>query len=573
MRCAILHSADAFDALGGRWDALAGESDAGLFLSHRWLSAWWRAFHGVDELWAFVVEDEQGALVAGWPLHLRAPRGGALRAAELRVVGDLGGVVNFDRSILCRPGLEPAATAALVQALEEARGWDVLDVPSSRREIIDAIDRAAAGSGAKLERSDASGRPYLELPDTAHWEEFARARRPLRSVAGAVYATADIDVSHGLDELLRLLRKEWAAREAASPAADPQAVAFLHEMVPELHARGLLRLGVIAVEGVGAIAADLVVTDGERAVQLLRGADPEHVPAGVSEQLSFASVEAAVRAGARRFEFADDAGPWRAARTRVTRLRLWNSTAAARLHRGVAVVQNAVRAIDAAAGKGRSRPPSGAWRAFDKLKTATPDVVQRAVARVATYSTLHLYRGELFTRNVRETGDLAISLFSRAQFDALSPAERELYVARLDLQEAYCRQKWDRGDTVVLATAAGKPAGIVWCARTPVYVPDIGREVKPGAGECYIHDVYVHPDERGRQVAPAMLDFLARELRRRDVYRAWALIERTNVASTRAFEKAAYASVADVVYARMGLASRLIVRPPDPEARAFLGLA
>ena len=55
--------------------------------------------------------------------------------------------------------------------------------------------------------------------------------------------------------------------------------------------------------------------------------------------------------------------------------------------------------------------------------------------------------------------------------------------------------------------------------------------------------------------------------------RAWALIERTNVASTRAFEKAAYASVADVVYARMGLASRLFVRQPDPEARAFLVLS
>jgi len=175
-------------------------------------------------------------------------------------------------------------------------------------------------------------------------------------------------------------------------------------------------------------------------------------------------------------------------------------------------------------------------------------------------------------RVVREAGELTLSLFTRADFDRLPPAERELYIQRLDLQEAYCRQKWDRGDTVVLAMESGKPAGILWCARTPVYVPDIGREVRPGAGECYIHDVYVHPDERGRQVAPAMLDFLARELRSRDVYRAWALIERTNVASTRAFEKAAYASVADVVYARMGLASRLFVRPPDPEARAFLGL-
>jgi ribosomal protein S18 acetylase RimI-like enzyme len=103
-------------------------------------------------------------------------------------------------------------------------------------------------------------------------------------------------------------------------------------------------------------------------------------------------------------------------------------------------------------------------------------------------------------------------------------------------------------------------------------VPDIGRAVKPQPGECYIHDVFVAPDARGRAVAPAMLEFVARELRSRDVYRAWALIDRANVSSTRAFEKAAYASVADVIYLRMGRASRLLVRPPDPEARSLLGL-
>ena len=570
MRCAILHSAEAFEALGERWDALARASDAGLFLSHRWLSAWWRAFHGVDELWVFTVEDDAGALIGGWPLHLRAPRSGALRVAELRVVGDLGGA---DRSILCAPGQELPVCTQFVQTLFAARGWDVLDAPTSRRELGDAMERAVVVEGGKLDRSVVAGRPYLDLPAASDLPEFARTRQPQRTVGGAVYATADIDVLHGLDELLRLLRKEWAAREAASPAADPQAVAFLHAMVPELHGRGILRLGIIAVEGQGAIAADLVVSDGDRAVQLLRGADPEHLPAGVSEQLTWGSLEAAVRAGAHTFDFADDEGPWRAARARLTRLRLWNTTTAARLHRGVTALTGAVRAIDPAAPRmARNRTPSGAWRAFDKLKTAAPDVVQRAVARVATYSTLHLYRGELFTRNVRETGDLTLALFSKGEFEALSQAERDSYIARLDLQEAYCRQKWDRGDMVVLAEVGGRPAGILWCARTPVYVPDIGREVRPVAAECYIHDVYVHPDERGRQVAPAMLDFLARELRRRDVYRAWALIERTNIASTRAFEKAAYASVADVVYARMGLASRLFVRPPDPEARAFLGL-
>jgi ribosomal protein S18 acetylase RimI-like enzyme/CelD/BcsL family acetyltransferase involved in cellulose biosynthesis len=575
MRCSILHSAEAFSAVGPRWDELARAGDVGLFLSHRWLDAWWRAFHGVDELWAVIVEEEDGSLIGGWPLHLRAPRSGALRVAELRVVGDLGGA---DRSILCRPGREHDVAEAMVRALVGVRGWDVLDVPTTSRALGDAMEQAVAAAGARCDRSPVGARPYLDLPPRNDWDEFARQHRPPRAVAGAVYAPAEIDVLDGLEELLRLLRKEWAAREAASPAADPQAVTFLTEMVPELHSRGLLRLGLVGLEGQGAIAADLVVHDGERAIQMLRGADPEHAAAGVSEQLTFGSIEASLHHGARKFEFADEDAPWKSGRGEIDRLRMWNATTAARLHRGVSAITGAMKAIDRsslaalAPAPARHRSPSGAWRAFDKLRTATPDVVQRAVARVATYSTLHLYRGELFTRNVREAGELSLSLYTRAEFEAMPEAEREAFVTRLDLQEAYCRQKWDRGDTVVLAIASNRPAGILWCARTPVYVPDIGREVRPGAGECYIHDVYVHPDERGRQVAPAMLDFLARELRRRDVYRAWALIERTNVASTRAFEKAAYASVADVVYARMGLASRLIVRPPDPEARAFLGL-
>jgi GNAT superfamily N-acetyltransferase len=102
-------------------------------------------------------------------------------------------------------------------------------------------------------------------------------------------------------------------------------------------------------------------------------------------------------------------------------------------------------------------------------------------------------------------------------------------------------------------------------------VPDIAREVRPTQGECYIHDVFVAPEERGQKIAPAMLDFLSEYLRARDVYRAWALIERANAASTRAFERAAYTAVADVVYAKVGLASRLMVMPPDPEAQRFLG--
>ena len=519
MRCEILHDGQAFGALAGEWAQLAHDADAGLFLSHRWLEAWWRAYRGIDELWMLIARDGE-RLAGAWPLHLRAPRSGALRMSELRLVGDLGG--GGQRSILCRPAEVDAVVEAFLATLDGERGWDLLEAPIATRRTADAIERAVARDntrGIKSDLSEVPGRAYADLPPPDRWDEFLRARRPTRTLPGAVYAQAE-SAERGLEELLRLLRKEWTAREAASPAADPQAVAFLGDLVPELHAKGQARLGLLSFDGAkpgSAVAADLVVVDGERQVQLLRGADPEHLQAGAPIELAVYELEAAVDAGARRFEFAPSDGdsPLKAATSRTLRLRLWNRTTVGRLHRGVMSLAGAMRGIE-----GSGSIP----RALDRLRGAAPDVVQRAVARVATYATLHLYRGELFTRDVREAGDLRIRLLPREDFEKLSESERDEFAARLDLQPGYCRQKWDRGDTVVLAEVAGRPAGIVWCARAAVYVPDIGREVRPGAGECYIHDVYVHPDERGRQVAPAMLDFLARELRARDVYRAWALI-------------------------------------------------
>ncbi len=591
MRPGIVHDPQEFAALKDAWDELAQRAQVGLFLSHRWLSAWWRAFHGVDELWVLTLRDGD-RLTGAWPLHLRAPRSGPLRTAELRVLGDLGGA---QRSLLVAPGeLEPAA-AAFVEALFGERGWDVLETPVVSRRVADALERAVEERAGKLDRSELATRAYADLPSPEGWEEFVRARGPARRLEGARYRPR-AEIPAALDELSRLQRKEWAAREAASPTADPQAMAFLAEMVPELEERGQGRVGLLSSVGGRVVGADLVVSDEERHVQLLRGLDPELGVEAVTE-LNLGSVKSAVLEGARRFEFArwprslDGSASCRCAR-RAPRLcgcacgtrRRWGGCIAASSR----CAKRPRRWESAAAPASRARPARRARRCAARARQIgrRHSRAARGIApasackksstgfggRIAAYTTLHLYRGELFARDLRESGELSIRLWTRADLEALPEATRDEYGSRLDLQIGYCRQKWDRGDLVVLAEVGGKPAGIVWCARAAVYVPDIGRDVRPGAGECYIHDVFVHPDERGRQVAPAMLDFLARELRHRDVYRAWALIERSNVASTRAFEKAAYASVADVIYARMGLASRLLVRPPDPDARTFLGL-
>jgi ribosomal protein S18 acetylase RimI-like enzyme len=332
------------------------------------------------------------------------------------------------------------------------------------------------------------------------------------------------------------------------------------ELALELHAR-LARLD---DEHGEAIAAALVIDDPPRAVCVGLASDPDVLHAG--SRLVAVEARAAADRGLRVLDIVLGAGdveppPLPVSQRRSLRLRAFNSTAAGALARTYVSIRRRAEAAREAPGAAAA----GARAAWSKIR--------EAAASMASYERLHLYRGQLWTRGVVPPEGLVVNELTEAELDALPEAERHLLIERLELDEPYCREKWRRGDLVVLARLHGRPAGIAWCARNPVMVAEIGREVRPGHAECYIHDVFVAPDARGKNVAPAMLEDLAKRLRQRDVYRAWALIEPSNVASTRAFEKAAYAAVADVIYARMAVVDKIVLRPPDPEAKRLLGLS
>ncbi|HTM22402.1 MAG TPA: GNAT family N-acetyltransferase, partial [Kofleriaceae bacterium] len=309
----------------------------------------------------------------------------------------------------------------------------------------------------------------------------------------------------------------------------------------------------------------LVIDDGDRAVVLAMAVDPEHAERGAAERLLAAESRAAAQRGRTALDVVTGVSeyplpPLPCSRQRVLNLRVYTSSR----HAALARTWGAVRRRVEAARDAQGAASAGARAAWAKIRTAA--------ANVASYERLHLYRGELWTRGVQPTPGLELRPFSEADFDALPELERAEMIEALELDEAYSREKWRRGDLVVLARVNGRPAGIAWCARGPVPVPEIGRTLLLDQHEAYIHDVFVAPAARGRAVAPSMLEYLATELRQKDVYRSWALIGSDNIASIRAFEKAAWAPVADIIYARMGAMDRLLVRPPDAEARKLLGL-
>jgi GNAT superfamily N-acetyltransferase len=314
-----------------------------------------------------------------------------------------------------------------------------------------------------------------------------------------------------------------------------------------------------------AVAAALVVDDGDRAVVVAMAVDPEHAECGAATRLLVAEARAAIARGCSALDIVHGAGeyeppPLPTVRRRALRLRIFNTSASASLLMAYGAVKRRVGAAREAPGAAAA----SARAAWSRIRTTA--------AAVASYGRFHLYRGELWIRGITATPGLELRLFGEADFDRLSETDRAELVESLEIYEPHCRVKWARNDLAVLATIDGRPSGVAWCARADVHIPELDRNVHPGPHECYIYDVFVAPSARGRAVAPSMLEFLAAELRKTDVYRSWALISPSNVASLRAFEKAAYAPVADIVYARMAGVERVTVRPPDPEAKQLLGL-
>ena len=103
-------------------------------------------------------------------------------------------------------------------------------------------------------------------------------------------------------------------------------------------------------------------------------------------------------------------------------------------------------------------------------------------------------------------------------------------------------------------------------------MPELQRTITLSKHEAFVHDAFVAVTARGRAVAPVMLEQVAQRLRDTDAYRSWAIIAPDNQASLRAFQKASYTPVCDVIHAHVGAVDKLLCRPPDPEARTLLGL-
>jgi ribosomal protein S18 acetylase RimI-like enzyme len=556
-------------ALEPEWRQLAqGGGSGALFRGPDWLVPWWLHYHQVLQAELHVIVGRvDGELVCLAPLYARAIDMPLITGRELRLLGDAGPRPPA-LDLLVRAGAEDRVGVALArQLIDLGDTWDLIDLqplaePSRVRAAMVsrlaaaglAVESAAAGGGA---RRIALAAPGLELD-----EPSARAA----THDGLIEAfTDEPGIRMLMSQLRRLSRLEWADREETSPFADAEAAALLEEVALCLAPSGRARM-VRQLDSTGApAAAALIVDDGDRAVVLALAVDPPWVAMGAPTRLLAHEAHAARMRGRVALDVVTGAAeyalpPLPASRQQALAVRVWGATRTASVGRTVKSVRRGVEAA-------RDAPSAAAAQA-----RAAWAKIRSAVGHAAQHHRLHLVRGQLWTRGIPHAPGLELAVFAEADYDKLDDPARADLGEQLGLDELTARRLWRRGDLAVLARLNGRPAGIAWSARGPVEAPELGRTLHLDRYEAYIHDVYVAPSARGRNVAPSMLELLALELRQRDVFRAWALIAHENVASVRAFEKASYTPVCDVIYTRIAGLDRLAARPPDPEARQLLGI-
>ena len=567
----VVRELAALRAVESEWRALAGSGPSVLFRGPDWLIPWWLAYHNTlhGELHVLVgratepdaTGTQVGDLVCLAPLYSRTVKVALLDSRELRMMGDAGPrPPSLD--LLARPGWEDRAGQAIARTLiDDAASWDVIDLepladPSRiRANLIQRI----APAGFTVESAPSAG--------GANRIALAAAPADATDASGLIHTYGGdlAELRKGMSVLRRLSRLEWAERDEPSPLADNEASSLLEDVALELGKQGRVRLARLDDATGEAVAAALVVDDADRAVILAMAVDPQVATKGSPQRLLHAEALAARARGCVALDVVTGAGEYPlstlpSSKQPALMVRIWGNSAAAQVGRTYTSVARRAR-------RARETPSVAAAQA-----RAAWTKIRSAAASVAQYDRYGLYRGQLWTRGIELTPGLELQDLTEAGYDKLDDHVKADLLEQVALDEVTARKFWRRGDHMVLAKIGIRPAGVAWTARGPVEVPELQRTLRMMKYDAYIHSVFVAPAARGRAVAPAMLEHITKDLRATDAYRSWALIEAHNQASIRAFQKASFTPVCDVIHAKMATVDRVVCRPPDPEARELLGL-
>lgn len=306
---------DDFLALGQRWSALLAEAeDANNFLSHEWLSCWWRAYRPGGSLRILLVEDADGKLAGIAPLFLRTEKVFGVPCKVLRFIGD--GTAETDHmNFLARKTDRAAVVARMLEQVDADPVWDAARLNQLPKPSRNADDLVAwcARKGLLHEVVEAPC-PIRRVPKS--FDELlgtlqSRFRGKLRSTRKKLEETYRIEFglhqdpdsfSEALETLYRNHASRWEGKGQKGVFVAEARRAFYRDLTRAFHDRGWLRFYYLKLDG--KVIAQEYCFEYEGVIHLLQeGFDYSRSEENVGNALRSYILEWAIREGKTAYDF------------------------------------------------------------------------------------------------------------------------------------------------------------------------------------------------------------------------------------------------------------------------------
>lgn len=310
-----IDTAEAFASLAGAWGGAPAGDPGNVFLTHPWLTAWWRVYGPGRSLCALAASNGTGVAAVLPLVRERGPWG------QRRLVLMGSGEVAPNHLDLVGAGGSPTP-AGLVESFcdelwQSRREWDVLDLVSVadgsvlHRDLPDALRRRGCDvrvtpyTKCAVAELPASFDEFLGKLGQGTRGEFRRKRRKLlKDVPSARFARVEdeAELERVFREMVRLHQARWTRLGQSGSFASPRFDAFHRSASLEMLRRGWLRLYYLEAEG-NVVAALYCFRAGRSVCYYAGGFDEAWKKHSVGVQTLAHAIEQSILEGAAAFDF------------------------------------------------------------------------------------------------------------------------------------------------------------------------------------------------------------------------------------------------------------------------------
>jgi CelD/BcsL family acetyltransferase involved in cellulose biosynthesis len=259
----IISESNEFESLSEVWDSLLRKSGDGnpVYLTHEWLSTWWKHFGERRKLNVVLIEKE-GQTIGIVPLMRTEYRIGLFKIRVLETIGSL----NCNHMGVISSGHGEEAVSAFLSYLGEelAEGESVLRVAwvPDDCDFLNLLRRCISVSSNNLimQEKVKTLAPYIALPST--WDEYFCSlsqnrrhmlRRKLRSLEKAhsvefrQYTGDSLGIM--LSRFIDLHERRWQSAHVKGVFSEPKMEAFYRDIATQFVKKGWLHFSCLVVDG------------------------------------------------------------------------------------------------------------------------------------------------------------------------------------------------------------------------------------------------------------------------------------------------------------------------------------